>query len=432
MDLMKRSLFLLIAVGLISVLLLGCWEHKRVAVLFVGHGEPATFEDGDEVIGFWDGSDFGPHAADLGVPPLNQSTEWAAAYEEIATAIAYSVPCTSSVPPTFLPGDSNCNGTPHEILSSPIGDVPPFFIWDAFRGQIQGEYTALGNYSPHNDLIAEHVAALNIGAFGKYVDKYLAFLDAVPRIPDVLHDIAQKRRYARIVVVPLLLADSTHTQEVEEITREWAEKERHMEIIIGEPYFEVPYMRKKLTHAIAGMAEYIRSAIPAGVADEKIGVILAAHGTPFVPPYPEFGYMTEDIYSKLTLTEGDFHEDIASALPWEVRDGRMSYGHPTIEESIAAFCADGKTHVIVVPSAFPTAAVHTMWDVAMAAVERPVLPAEGIVSHSSSCGVVVHYTAKGYADVEPGRSDFQAGLRFMAETGLLELFESNRDQFEGR
>jgi protoheme ferro-lyase len=307
--------------------------------------------------------------------------------------------------------------------------VPPFFQFPAFIGQLQGEYAAVNDYSPHNDAIAEHVAALNVGAYGQYVDKYLAFLDAVPRIPDVLHQIARKWRYKRIVVVPLLLADSTHTQEVEEITHEWAAKERPMEILIGEPYFEVPYMRKKLVHAIAGMAEYIRSAVPAGIADEKIGVILAAHGTPYVPPYPEFGYMEGDIYSKLTLTEGDFHDDIAGALPWDVRDGRMSYGVPLIEESIAAFAADGKTHVIVVPSAFPTAAIHTMWDVAMAAVERPVLPAEGIVPYAHPAGVQVYYTAKGYADVEPGRSDFRAGLRFMAEMGLLELFENNRDAY---
>ena len=420
-------------VSLTGVLFLGCWEQKRVAVLFVGHGEPAAFEDGNVPIGFWDGSVFGPHAAELGVPLPNQVTEWAAAYEEIATAIAYSVPCTTPVPPnpapSFLPGDSNCNGTPHEILSFPIGDVPPFFTWGAFLGQIQGEYTTVGNYSPHNDLIAEHVAALNIGAYGKYVDKYLAYLDAVPRIPDVLHEIAQKRRYKRIVVVPLLLADSTHTQEVEEITREWAGKERHMEIIIGEPYFEVPYMRQKLTHAIAGMAEYIRSAVPAGVGDDDIGVILAAHGTPYVPPYPEFGWIEGDIYSKLTLTEGDFHADIAGALPWAVRDGRMNYGIPSIKDSIADFAAEGKTHIIVVPSAFPTAAIHTMWDVANAAVDRPVLPAEGIVAYDHPVGVQVYYTAKGYADVEPGRTDFQAGLRFMAEMGLLELFENNRDDY---
>ncbi len=163
--------------------------------------------------------------------------------------------------------------------------------------------------------------------------------------------------------------------------------------------------------------------------DEHIGVILAAHGTPYVPPYPEFGWQEGDIFSKLTLTEGDFHADIASAIPWPIRTGRMSYGEPTIEQSLAEFENDGKKHVIVVPSAFPTAAIHTMWDIAEPSVGRPLNPAEGIVQHERDSGLMVHYTSQGYADVEPGKSDLRDGLRFVAEMGLLELFERNRDKF---
>ena len=62
----------------------------------------------------------------------------------------------------------------------------------------------------------------------------------------------------------------------------------------------------------------------------------------------------------------------------------MNWDSPSIEDSLGEFEAAGKTHVIVVPSAFPTAAIHTMWDVAQAAMGRAVQPAEGVVVHTQS------------------------------------------------
>ena len=97
---------------------------QRVALMFVGHGEPETAEDGDIPIVFADGTPFGPHGVELGVPEAYQYTEWAAAYEEIATALAY------------IFGDINANGVEHEVAIVPAGDVPGFFHWVAFHASI--------------------------------------------------------------------------------------------------------------------------------------------------------------------------------------------------------------------------------------------------------------------------------------------------------
>ena len=94
---------------------------EKVGVLFVGHGEPPSYADGDVAITFADGGALGPFAASLGVPIAAQSTEWAAAYDEIATAM------------TYIFGDLNGNEVLHEMTISPAGDVPPFFTWEAFR-----------------------------------------------------------------------------------------------------------------------------------------------------------------------------------------------------------------------------------------------------------------------------------------------------------
>ena len=50
---------------------------ERVGVIFVGHGEPQSYADGDVPIEFPDGGTLGPFAASLGVPSSAQSTEWA-------------------------------------------------------------------------------------------------------------------------------------------------------------------------------------------------------------------------------------------------------------------------------------------------------------------------------------------------------------------
>ena len=123
----------LIVAVLLAVFLAACSGdsdpgNERIAVLYVGHGEPAVFENGDIPISFPDGSEFGPHGADIGVPVEFQHTEWAAAYEEIATAM------------TYILVDVNGNGIKHEMAIAPVGDVPPFFTWPAFYADIQQRY----------------------------------------------------------------------------------------------------------------------------------------------------------------------------------------------------------------------------------------------------------------------------------------------------
>lgn len=402
----------LIAICAIMLLVAGCSggdDSETIAVLFVGHGEPTAFADGDVALTFPDGTPFGPHAETLGVPADYQFTEWAAAYEEIATAM------------TYLFGDVNGNGTDREVMVSPDGDVPPFFTWEAFREELNEIYGSFGDLSPHNDLLAEHVENLDLTVDGVEVETHLAFLDAVPRIPDVMWEIADQ--YDKMVVVPMLLSSSTHTTEVEDQMHEVASLTGGMEIVMAEPFFDVPFMRARIKDAVIAMADYVHQSLPADVADSDVGVLLVAHGTPYVPPHEAFGYREGDIFSNLPLTENLFHDEIAEDLPWPVRTGRMNYSTPSIQESLAAFEADGITHVMVIPSAFPTAAMHTMWDVADPAVGRALTPDEGIVTHTRPSGMNVYYSSEGYADLETGRQEFRSGLGFIAKVGIMELLE---------
>ena len=386
------------------------WGAQRVALMFVGHGEPATVEDGDIPIVFADGSPFGPHGVELGVPEAYQYTEWAAAYEEIATALAY------------IFGDLNANGKDHEVAVFPEGDVPDFFSWEAFHASIYSRYDEVANFSPHNNAIHQHVESLNIDVKGARIDIYLALLDDVPRIPDVVYEIA-KQDYDELVVVPMLVSNSTHTDEITGQLEEVHHLLGEMDVLVAEPFFEVPFMRKSLRDSIVAMAHQLRDAVPANVEDHNIGVLLASHGTPYLPPFKEFGWVEGDIYSELIPTEDAFHEELQSGLPWMARTGRMNYSTPSIEDSLDIMEHDGFTHVIVVPTAFPTAALHTMYDVSHAAVERSVLPAEGVVEHERPSGMKVYYSSSGFADHEPGRSEFRDGLEFLGRIAVMEALE---------
>jgi protoheme ferro-lyase len=380
--------------------------------MFVGHGEPVTAEDGDIPVVFADGSPFGPHGVELDVPEAYQYTEWAAAYEEIATAL------------TYIFGDLNGNGEVHEVAVIPDGDVPDFFTWEAFHASIHGHYADCANYSPHNDALRQHVDSLDIEVKGARIDIYLALLDEVPRIPDIVYEIANGD-YDELVVVPMLVANSTHTDEITGQLEEVHHLIGDMDVLVTEPFFEVPFMRKSLGDGIVAMAHQLRNAIPADVEDHNIGVVLASHGTPYVPPFAEFGWAEGDIYSELIPTEDAFHEQLKTRLPWKSRTGRMNYSTPSIEDAVDAMEQDGFTHVLVVPSAFPTAALHTMYDVSHAAVGRAVLPSEGVVEHERPSGMKVYYSASGFADHEPGLSEFRTGLEFLGEIAVMEALQKD-------
>jgi len=406
-----RSLILAV---FLAVFLAACSTDRtpaieRIAVLYVGHGEPAVFENGDIPVGFPDGSEFGPHGADIGVPVEFQHTEWAAAYEEIATAM------------TYILEDVNGNGIEHEMAISPDGDVPPFFTWPAFHADIEQRYEGFNNYSPHNDALREHIESLDLQVIGVKVDVYMAYLDAVPRIPDTIWDLTQEHEYTKLVVIPMLLASSTHTQEVEDQIHESAAMLGNVEVVITEPFYEVPYVRDRFRDAVLAMTHHLYESVPAETPDEEVGVLLASHGSPYVPPFGEFGWEEGEIFSNLIPTEDAFHEELSAYLPWQTRTGRMNYSLPAIEDSLAEMEAQGIQHLLVTPTAFPTAAMHTQWDVASSVIDRPALPEEGVIIHTRESGMKVYYTANGFADIDIGREHYRDGLEFLGRVGTMEV-----------
>ncbi|MGE5549138.1 MAG: ferrochelatase [Bacteroidota bacterium] len=412
-----------------GVFFAGCQiDYQSVVVLFVGHGEPATFNEGLEPVQFPDGKYIGPFGTpyapqvpdnfELVVPENYRNTLWAMLYIEVAEAIAYTM------------GDANNNGKPHEPFFIPFGDVTPGFRWNAFLGEAAAQYAAFGG-SPHNATWQNHVNKTRLSLLNKSIDIELAYMDARPMIEEKVYQVLQSQRVDKLVVVPLLLSESTHTQEIKEAVELGVEMSgREVEIAWGHPFFVEPYVRNLHASAVAAMVEWVRAKLPAGVPNDQIGVVLAAHGDPFPPPYPEFGYEPGDAYSYVYLMEKDFHDAITNKLPYDTLMGINEFRPPSVESGIEDFSNAGKQHIIVVPANFPTPSMHTMWDIAEAAVGRPVHVAEGFATRVLPSGTTVWYTPHGYGDLEPGATYVRNGMRYCAEVALLELFEKHRSEYE--
>ncbi|MGE5598856.1 MAG: ferrochelatase [Bacteroidota bacterium] len=440
---MKRSklrwaiLVLLLAAG---VLLAGCQiDYQSVAVLFVAHGEPASFDEGKERIIDPDGTLHGPFAPNLIRPyeikePGEQYWMWAALYEEVAEALTYQF------------GDMNGNGILHELRFVPEGDVPRFFSWTAFREGAKQQYAYLGG-SPHNAAWKEHVERIRLSLLNKSIDVHLAYMEAKPTVAQKVWDLVISGRYDKLVVVPLLLSESTHTQEIRAEAEEWIRKAeertgRPVEVVWAHPFFTEPYVRTLHAKAVAGMVQWIRETeVPSEVTDDQIGVVLASHGDPYPPPYPEFGWQEGEVYSHVYLMEKDFHDTVAKMLPYGTDDilmGNNEFRPPSVDQAVTQLIAKGKTAVIVVPASFPTTSMHTMWDIGEAASGLPPQNFHGVPPANIACWQrtagghtgTVYYSSRGYGDQEPGASYIRDGMRFVAEVALLELFEKHRAEYE--
>jgi protoheme ferro-lyase len=385
-------------------------KNHSIAVLFVGHGEPETLADWSEHHLFADGSSLGPSGETLGVPPDERDTIYAAAYEEIATAMSYQMK------------DMNGNGIKHELALTPQGDVPASFTYPAFKGMVQMEMAQLG-MSPHNTLVFSRINAMKTTPLAAFADFYWAMLDARPMIPDAVSQIKKRGHYSHVIVIPLFLSsDSTHTQEIREmVPTAMARNSLDAKIIFGKTFFENDYVLNLHLTAIAGQVEQMRGRLPPEAANQDIGVVIAGHGDPFVLPYPEFGYEEGDIHSNLTATENTFARLLARRLPYESLLGVNEFRLPNVGMALEEMLKRNKSHILVVPAIFPTASFHSMWDIPMKVLKRPIKASEGYGSRAHESGTVIWYSPLGYGDSAAGASLIRRGLQFTLAQSLLEV-----------
>ena len=143
----------------------------------------------------------------------------------------------------------------------------------------------------------------------------------------VVYEISQQD-YDELVVIPMLVSKSTHTDEITDQIEEFVHLIEGVEVTIWNRFLKCPYMRDSLGDAVVSWLTSNREQLPGEVQDHNIGMLLASHGTPYVPPFPEFGWKEGDIYSELIPTEDAFHEDVGRKLPWAAKTGRMKYSSP--------------------------------------------------------------------------------------------------------
>ena len=95
---------------------------------------------------------------------------------------------------------------------------------------------------------------------GAEIDVYLAYLDAVPRIRDVIWEMTQ----AGDVHEAGGRADASRQLDPHPGGRRSDRGDRHliggMEVVVTEPFFEVPFVRERFRDACLAMADYVYQA----------------------------------------------------------------------------------------------------------------------------------------------------------------------------
>lgn len=235
----------------------------------------------------------------------------------------------------------------------------PFFFY-TFRS----EYLQLGT-SPHNAVHAAIVDQLakNLQAISPTTKLYLAFLDSAPR-PDEMLIRAINEGASRVIVMPVFVTVSSHTQAGEEMIAAVQPEKYGVTVCAASPLWDADQLQQSFverTNANLG-----------GTEKAKTGVLLIGHGQPaawdgIYPTQTE----QEDLYREAIKTKlvaaGYSSENVV--LAW------MEFKTPSIETGLQALTANGVEKIIVFSTSISAKSIHSEIEVPKA-ITAAHLPAK--------------------------------------------------------
>jgi len=149
--------------------------------------------------------------------------------------------------------------------------VPPKILWPLLAWSIKSHYKAVGGKSPH-----EAVSKKQLALVRKEIPEceiYLCYLEMVqPCIAASIHQMI-KDGIKKIIAIPVLLTESSHTEEIKEIIEEVKEEHKGIEILLTHPLF---YKASSLATMCAQLILNRAQDTPL----HRVGVLLASHGEP--------------------------------------------------------------------------------------------------------------------------------------------------------
>jgi sirohydrochlorin ferrochelatase len=181
----------------------------------------------------------------------------------------------------------------------------------------------------------------------KGVRFYQGFLDNPPR-PDEAAIRAVNEGASRLVVMPVFLTDSSHTQAGQEML-EALELEKHgVEICYASPLWDAPALRQMF---LARAAQNLD-----GVDKSRVGILLVGHGQPedwdkIYPTQTEQETLFREAVRDMLIQDGYRAENIV--LAW------MEFKEPKIQAAVSELLRNGVERVLVFSASISADSIHS-------------------------------------------------------------------------
>jgi protoheme ferro-lyase len=229
----------------------------------------------------------------------------------------------------------------------------PFIPW-AFRSffftGLRRFYRKIGR-SPHNSIHAQIFEAFQTvltGDIERETHFYLAFLDCDPR-PDEMAILAANEGAGSILLLPVFLTNSSHTQAGREMVEKLGLEKLGIRVEMASPLWESSALRSLYIHRAEA---YLRD-----TPLEKVGVLLVGHGQP---------ESWDVVYPGQTAQENAFRQELRRRFIAEgVEDHNvvlawMEFRHPSPAKAALELVANGVNQLLVIPASMSASCIHSL------------------------------------------------------------------------
>jgi len=295
----------------------------------------------------------------------------------------------------------------HELDADGVSFVPRLFR-PIFLNNVRREYLQVGG-SAHNKVhgIMLHSLILSMPqAQARGVRFYQAFLDSPPR-PDEMAIQAINEGASKLVVLPVFLTTSSHTQAGEEMIQALEVEQYGVHVCYAKPLWD--------TEALQQMFVVRANRHLEGVDKASVGILLVGHGQPddwdrIYPTQTEQENLFRNQVRERLIQDGYRAENIV--LGW------MEFKKPDISQAVGQLAARGVERILVFSASISADSIHSDIQVPEA-VAAAGLPPQVKVDHLGAWGnspLVIEALRQRLLECEPSLREPSLREASLAET----------------
>jgi protoheme ferro-lyase len=242
--------------------------------------------------------------------------------------------------------------------------VPPKIMWPILAWVMKSHYKGAGGRSTHVavskkqwELLKKEIPECEV---------YMGFMEMIePSIATTAHQMI-KDGIAKIIAIPVMLTDSSHTEEIKEILEEVEKEQRGVEVILTRPIF---YKADPLASMCAQLILNQVDDTPI----ERVGVLLASHGE------PDEWVRLKIINTRCNEQETAFRKMIRKKLVTlgfkdeNITDAFNEFVEPKITPAVEKI-ARKVDKIIVLPAFGQTEGLHHIYDIPTKAKKAKIPP----------------------------------------------------------